>query len=419
MKVLFLTIGVFKNVRENGIYTDLLRCFIKNGHEVCVVCAREKRQGLPTCLEEQDRIKILRVKVGNITKVNFIEKGISTVLIARQYRTAINKYFGESKFDMILYATPPVTLASVVTKLKKKNESFTYLMLKDIWPAGAVDLGVLRESGIKGMICAYLRKIEKRLYGISDGIGCMSEANIKYVLEHNPQINPQKVGLCPNTIDVVPNETIDKKAVCEKYKLPENKMLFIYGGNFGRPQNVDYIIDVLQKAEQMEKAHFIMCGSGTEFYKIQEYGLAGNKHQHVTVINALPYQEYKQLLKVCDVGMLFLDYRFHVPNFPSRLLDYMNYNLPVLAATDVHTDVGQTIVNGKFGWWCESRNSDECMKLLQKIVSKGMENESYLKEKGKKSKEYLEKYFRTDIAYSEIMKQYKEHIKSGKDKYAK
>ena len=58
----------------------------------------------------------------------------------------------------------------------------------------------------------------------------------------------------------------------------------------------------------------------------------------------------------CDVGMIFLDHRFTIPNYPSRLLSYMQAKLPVLAYTDPNTDIGQVIVDGGFGWWCESAN---------------------------------------------------------------
>ena len=55
--------------------------------------------------------------------------------------------------------------------------------------------------------------------------------------------------------------------------------------------------------------------------------------------------------------MIFLDHRFTIPNFPSRLLAYMQAKLPVLACTDPNTDVGKVIVDGGFGWWCESNDA--------------------------------------------------------------
>lgn len=403
MNVLLMTIGAFRNISENGAYTDLLRYFHKQGHSVYIACTREKRQGQPTCLEEQEGVKILRIRIGNITKVNFIEKGISTLMIERQFESAINKHFGDVTFDIILYSTPPITLAGVVGRLKGRDKSFTYLMLKDIFPAGAIDLGVLSKSGIKGIICRYFRNVEKKLYRNSDSIGCMSIQNKRYLLKNNPQIEEKKVSICPNTIDVVEVPDVDVKEVRRMYNLPQDKLILLYGGNFGLPQNVDYIVSAMGAVCEMTDIHFVMCGSGTEFYKIREYG---NKGKNITVIDALPYAEYTKLLVASDAGMLFLDYRFHVPNFPSRLLDYMNYELPVIAATDVNTDVRQTILDGKFGWWCESRESGDFVKMIKSVLNEWKTDKEGFLKKGKNAKIFLKHNFCTEVAYNEIIEHY-------------
>lgn len=45
-----------------------------------------------------------------------------------------------------------------------------------------------------------------------------------------------------------------------------------------------------------------------------------------------------------------------IPNFPSRLLDYMQAILSIFAVTDTNTDTGNVIVDSDFGWWCASNN---------------------------------------------------------------
>ena len=188
MKVLFLSIGGFKSITAHDQYPDLLREFQKHGHEVYIVCANEKRYGLPTECVNDNGSKILRVRIGNITQSGLVEKGIATVLVGVQYKRAINKFFNSVKFDLILYTTPPITLVNVVKYLKKKSSARTYLILKDIFPQNAVDIGLMSTKGIKGLIYRYFRNQEKKLYEISDKIGTMSKANTEYVLKHNPEI---------------------------------------------------------------------------------------------------------------------------------------------------------------------------------------------------------------------------------------
>ena len=95
---------------------------------------------------------ILKLKIGNTQKTNIIEKGISTILIEGQLIRAIKKYFSDIKFDLVLYATPPVTIAGTVRYIKKRDGALSYLMLKDIFPQNAVDLKMLKK---KGMLYAF------------------------------------------------------------------------------------------------------------------------------------------------------------------------------------------------------------------------------------------------------------------------
>ena len=73
----------------------------------------------------------------------------------------------------------------------------------------------------------------------------------------------------------------------------------------------------------------------------------------------LPREDYDTLVGACDVRMLFLDHRFILPNYPSRIISYMQAKIPVLAVTDPNTDIGKDNVGGKFGWWCESNNQTD------------------------------------------------------------
>lgn len=402
MNIIFLSIGGLNDLSENAVYPDLLRYFRDMGHSIYVVCQREKRLGLNTEMNIEYGIKVLRVKTGNITKTNPIEKGISTLLIGWQFKRAINKYFGNVKFDLVLYSTPPITISSTISYLKKRDNAATYLMLKDIFPQNAVDIGLLKKTGLKGLVYKYFRMKEKQLYLLSDHIGCMSEANARFIINHNKFIDSKSIEICPNTINPIPDICKDKDFLRSKFNLPKDKIIFVYGGNFGKPQNVDYIIDVLKDNETNDEIHFVMVGSGTDFYKIKEYHKNAPKG-YITVLNSLKNSEYNELLNACDVGLIFLDYRFSIPNFPSRLLDYMNHELPVLAATDINTDIGQVILNGNFGWWIESKEVRPFKDMVKRIIADKMN----IYQKGKNGRLYLEEHYSTQIAYQKIMSHFK------------
>ena len=313
---------------------------------------------------------ILKVRTGNIQKTNMIEKGVSTLLLEYQLIQAISHYYKDVTFDLILYSTPPVTIVKPIIYVKQRDHAKTYLLLKDITPQAIVDLGVMTTTGIKGFIYKYFRSKEKQLYKISDYIGCMSQANVDYVIQHNTELDPEKVEICPNCIEVIDKSVDEKtrKRIREKYGIPLDKKVFVYGGNLGKPQGIPFLIKCLHKCRDIENAFFLIVGDGTEYGKIESYV---NKYQqsNLKLMKHLPKEEFDTLVGACDVGLIFLDHRFTTPNFPSRLLSYMQAKLPVIACTDTSSDVGTTIEKGKFGWWIVSENSENFKSLVNKVLT--------------------------------------------------
>lgn len=369
MNILFLTLLDFNTIDERNIYTDLLREFYKNGHTVYVVSPVEKRKDQETKLLKSNKATILKLKIGNIQKTNIIEKGISTLLIEPQFISGIKKYFSDVKFDLVLYSTPPITFCNAIEFVKKRDGAKTYLLLKDIFPQNAVDIGMLTKSGVRGLIYKNFRKKEKKLYHISDYIGCMSPANVDYVIKNNPEIDPSIVEVCPNSVDPI-DLSVDQQTreiIRKKYDIPLDKTVFIYGGNLGKPQGIDFMIDCLKSQEQNDKVFFLIVGDGTEFDKIQNYIHTDNP-KNVKLMKRLPKNDYDKMVGACDIGMIFLDHRFTIPNFPSRLLSYMQAKIPVLAVTDSNSDIGKVIVDGGFGWWCESDNVGKFRNCITDIL---------------------------------------------------
>lgn len=365
MNILFLTLSNMEDINQRGIYTDLVRELADKGINMHVVSPREKRAGLPTELSIQDNIKVLKVRTGNITKTNFIEKGISTLSIERQFLNAILKYFSNVHFDMVLYSTPPITFEKVVKYFKEKHNSKTYLILKDIFPQNAVDINLIKE---RSLIWKYFRNKERRLYEISDIIGCMSKGNVDYILNHNPSIDQRKMEIFPNSIMPIEKRTrtIKNKDFLKKYNIRNDSTLFVYGGNLGKPQGIDFLLEVTDNFHKVENSHLLIVGNGTEFEKIRSHIDAQNP-SNVSLYNRLPKDEYDQLLEIADVGLIFLDKRFTIPNFPSRLTAYMEYSLPVIAATDINTDLKDVLVEAKCGLWSESEDINSFLTNANKL----------------------------------------------------
>ena len=400
MNIIFLTLFRISDIEEHGIYQDLMRKFRDEGHHVYIVCPVERRLGLKTSVVENKGVRILNVKTLNIQKTNIVEKGLGTLLIESQYIKAIKKYLNGISFDLITYSTPPITFTNAVKYLKKKNpKAISYLQLKDIFPQNAVDMGMFGKNSPFNL---FFRNKEKDLYKTSDFIGCMSPANVKFLLEHNPEINPLRVEVAPNSIELNQGESVDdaeKISIREKYGIPTDKPVFIYGGNLGKPQDIGYLVKCLDANKHRTDCYFVVVGSGTDYKLISDW-YEQNNDTNVKLMSFLPKEDYDTLVRACDVGLIFLDHRFTIPNYPSRLLSYLENKMPVLCATDVNTDIGKIAEANGYGYWCESVKPEDFTTLVDKMLA------SDRKAMGEKGYQFLKENYLVEHTYNAIMRHF-------------
>jgi len=393
MNIIFLTLVEINSVEDRGIYQDLLRKFRNEGHDVTIVTPVERRKKISTNFQKKEGVSILQVKTFNIQKTNVIEKGIGTLAIEYQYLSAIKKELSNKKFDLVLYSTPPITFAKVIEFFKKRDHAYSYLLLKDIFPQNAIDMKMLKEGGF---IHKQFVKKEKKLYQISDTIGCMSPANVEFVLKHNLEVNPQKIEVNPNTIQpVVFNYSEgEKSGIRTKYDVPVDKKVLIYGGNLGKPQGLDFLLETISETKNKD-IFFLIVGDGTEFLRVKTW-FDSNKPTNAKLLQRLPKEDYDKLLAACDVGLVFLDKNFLIPNFPSRLLSYLEMRMAVLAATDSNTDIGTIVEENKCGFKVLAGDQRQMQEKLNLLM------QSNLKEMGLNSEKLLLNEYTVDKSYQLI-----------------
>jgi glycosyltransferase involved in cell wall biosynthesis len=395
MKILFLTLGTISTLNDRGIYTDLLRKFKEAGDEVYLVNPIERREKKATYLIDEDGVKILRVKTLNIQKINVIEKGIATLSIEYLFLNAIKKNFSDVKFDLVLYSTPPITFTKVIKYIKNRDNAYCYLLLKDIFPQNAVDMKMLKQGGL---LHRFFLSKEKKLYNISDYIGCLSEANCEFIFRHNKYLPQSKVEVNPNSIEplVILRNKEKRDAILTKYKLPLDKKIFVYGGNLGKPQGLDFLLETIQKTTH-PNVYFLVVGSGTEYIRVEKW-FKDHNPKNAVLFAGLPKQDYDVLLNACDVGLIFLHKDFTIPNFPSRLLSYLEMKIPVIAATDPNTDIGDIIEEYNCGYKVISGDSQKMQEVINDLCS----DEEKMKQLGENGWKLLEKKYNVSISYNLI-----------------
>lgn len=360
MKILFLSLSKFENLEEKQIYNDIFKVLATKGHKIKIVCPTVES----SYSNKFKNIEITRVNIGEIRNVNKIKKGIKTLTLERKFEKIINKEVNLEDIDIVMYSTPPITFNKIVKNIKSNNKNIiSILILKDIFPQNAVDLGYFRKNSL---IYKYFSRREKLLYKQSDLIGCMSPGNIEYILNHNKYIDPSKLFLFRNSLfkNSLLYDEKDKAMVFDNYNLSKEKITFIYGGNLGKPQHFEGIKYFIENFHRVPNGQLIIIGNGTEYSKIEDV-INKTNNPDIHLGKKVSKLEFDKVLKYSDVGLVFLDPRFTIPNFPSRFSSYLDFEKPVLASIDHSTDLGEIIEENNVGFW---NNAEDYEKLIQNAI---------------------------------------------------
>lgn len=396
MNFLFLTLSKFENLDENQIYNDIFKELAKKGHTIYIVCPETKN----SVNNNFDNIYIERVNIKEIRNVNKFKKGLRLIQLEKKYFKKIKSAIPLESIDVLMYSTPPITFNNIVSKIKKSNNKIkTVLVLKDIFPQNAVDLKFIKD---KSVVHTYFKRREDNLYKLSDLIGCMSPANIEYIKEHN-KIDEKKMFLFRNSL-YKNNVTLDEqesKKIITKYNIDENRNLFLYGGNLGIPQYIDGIKHFIKNFYKVENSQLIIIGDGTEYNKLEQY-INQINNDNIQIYKKVSKIEFDSLMKFVDVGLIFLHPNFTIPNFPSRFSSYLDFEVPVLASTDLATDMGKIITENQLGYWSYAKNSDELIENAIKLTDKLRRNQMSLK-----AKELFEKEYAIEVNVDNLLKELK------------
>jgi glycosyltransferase involved in cell wall biosynthesis len=382
VRIIFLTISYNQN--GNSIYNDLINSLINHKHQI-VICRSNCEIEKNTLKKINENLHILDVQTGNQFEKNLIKKGINMLLLERQFIKAIKKNLQSYSFDLVLYATPPISLNGVVEFCKKIFNAKSFLMLKDIFPQNAIDLKMVKENSF---IHKFFSKKEEKLYRISDYIGCMSQKNKDYLKKYDLSIQ-QKSHIFFNSVKIS-----DEKD--EEILTSSQYTTFLFGGNIGKPQNVNYLLKIIDYLKTYPKSKFIIVGKGTEKEVVENY--AKTNSTNFKYINFLEKEEYENLLKSADIGLISLDPRFTIANIPSKLPTYYSLKKPVLAITDTCTDLKDMILENECGWWCDANDMENIINTIKEICGSKEEQ----KRRGMNAYNYLKEYFDVEINVKQI-----------------
>lgn len=393
MNILFLFISL-PPLEETGVFSDLIKEFARNGHNVKVATPLKNGQ-LGEGVRMESGVEVLRFKTDQLVgNKSMIKKGLAYLKLIYQYPRAIKKYFGKEKIDVIIGHSLPPELGLIIPTLKRHFNAKFYLMLCEFIWQDAVALGMFSKNS---PICWYYKWLERRLIKSADFIGCPSQGNIDFALRYHPWAKVKDIHIlyyCQNPVVIQNTEQIDFR---KQYNL-NNKFVAIYGGSVNIAQSIENVINLADSCKDYSDIVFIIIGRGSHMETIRQE-IENRDISNVLLMDYMPKDRYNVLLSQCDVGIVSLNAKLMMPNIPSKTLGLFNLSKPILAAIDYSTDYGKLLEQSGGGLWSYSGDTEAFKHNLLTLYN----DKTLLKQMGQKGKEFYDCHFTPNESYKTIM----------------
>jgi len=331
---------------------DLALEYVRQGHQVIVATTSDTVAGRASITEE-DGVTVVRVKTGNIKNANkAFRMWREGRLSATMWRSA-HRFFQDNTCDLIIFYSPTIFIGDLVRRLKANWGCPSYLILRDIFPKWAVDAGLIG----KGIVYHYLKRKELVLYSAADIIGVEAFGNLSYFSEDHAG-SRYRVEVLYNWLNA--QEQPASNSGWRQQLGLNDKVIYFYGGNIGVVQDLDNIIRLASGMRGCKEAFFLLVGSGSEVQRLNAE-IEKRRLSNIRILPPLSQMEYLQCLTECDVGLVSLDRRLKLHNFPGKLLGYVLCGKPVLASLNPGNELIEFLRNADAGIACINGEDDKLL----------------------------------------------------------
>jgi len=366
---LVLVADAFYPLKTSGAkqLEDLSLALIDKGHQVTAIIPSPDIDE-EIAVEEYKGIRLIRLKVNKFKDVSYIKRTINEFLLPFfMLRRLKHSPVCDEIWDGVIWYSPSIFFGPLVAHLKSKSDCKSYLILRDIFPEWAVDMGLIR----KGLIYLFFKFIANYQYSQANTIGIQSEENRKFInkryIKNNPKIEVLHNWLYPKQSDGNGSNI--------KLNL-EGKKLLIYAGNMGVAQNLDIFIELALRLRKSKDVTFLFIGRGSEKKRLESL-VKKEELENVAFRDEVDFEVLSSLYLSSFAGLLSLDSRHKTHNVPGKFISYMSSGLPVIASLNPGNKLFELINNENVGIAINNNSLDDLTKEVKEFINDA-ENNKYI-----------------------------------------
>lgn len=340
-----LIADVFPPLRSSGAVQlrDLSREFARQGHEVTVLIPAPQQEQ-PCVIEHWQGVRIVRLRSLQTKDIGYVRRTLAEFLMPHvMLRQLRRSALADERWDGVVWYSPTIFLGPMAKALKTISRCRGYLIVRDIFPEWAVDMGLMR----RGPAYWFFKQIERYQYAAADVIGVQTDGNRGYLAEWDRR-DGRRVEVLQNWLEAA----ADTGCSIRVGQTPlAGRKIFVYAGNMGIAQGMGILLDLARHLQPQRDIGFLFVGRGSDAQKLRQQAQA-LQLDNVAFFDEIDPDEIPGLYAQCHAGIVALDRRHKTHNIPGKFLSYMHAGLPVLACVNQGNDLIELIRTAQVGQVC-------------------------------------------------------------------
>lgn len=316
-------------------------------------------------IEHVGKVQVLRLQAPRTKDIGYVRRTINEFLLPFvMLRNLRSSPLANAHWEGVVWYSPSIFLGPLANALKKASACRSYLIIRDIFPEWAADMGLMK----RGLIYRFFKAIAWYQYSVANVIGVQTQGNVAYFDAWAKQSKRR--------VEVLQNWLTDAADVGCSISIAASPLagrkIFVYAGNMGVAQGMNVLLDLAERMQQRSDLGFLFVGRGSDAQRLREDAKV-RQLDNVLFHDEIDPSEIPGLYKQCHMGIVALDPRHKTHNIPGKFLSYMRAGLPVLASINPGNDLAELIETERVGRVCTNYSADTLMlmaiSLADEIIS--------------------------------------------------
>ena len=367
---------------------ELARYLIERGHRVTIIASpvsyltgkADSTETIRGNDEERGRLKIIRTYTYEALHRSFFHRVIS--FLSFMFSSFVAG-FRLRNVDLVWGTSPPIFQAMTAWALARLKRVPFLFEVRDLWPAFAIQVGVLRQP----LLVRASEWLERFLYRRADRIVVNSPGFISHVATRGGR----NIELVPNGTDPSMFDPDDTGIDFRKIHGLEGEFVALYAGAHGMSNDLGVVLQAAHYLSERPEIAIVLLGDGKDKPALkaqaQEMGL-----QNVWFIPPLPKSGMGEALAAADACIAILKpIPLYATVYPNKVFDYMAAGRPVVLAID--GVIREVVEAARAGIFVPPGDALALAQAISRLASERREG----REMGLRGRRYVEQHFDREL----------------------